>query len=192
VQLVLVRHGEPDMSAGPEDPALSALGRWQARETARYLAREPIVRIIASPLRRARETALPLGEALDIAVEELEGVAEIDRWGARYVSVEDLRADGGPAWEHFLADPIGMLGGDEPAFRRDVLATVRGLGGGGRVAVITHGLPINLLLAEALGLEGLTNFSPRHASVSRVHLGSGGRFAVLSINEATHLAPEAD
>ena len=180
------------MSAGPENPALSSRGRQQARETARYLAREPIERIVSSPLRRAQETAEPLAGALSMAVEELDGVAEIDRWGARYVSVEDLRAAGGPDWQHFLADPVGMLGGDEPAFRRDVLAAVRELGGGGgRVAVITHGLPINLLLGHALGIEGLTNFSPRHASLSRIHVDSGGRFTVLSVNEATHLAPEA-
>lgn len=189
MQLILVRHGEPDMSRGSTDPRLSERGRHQARETATRLSREPITRIVSSPLIRARQTAAPLAEALDLPVEEVEGVAEIDRWGARYVSVEALRAEGGDEWHRFLADPVGTLGGDETAFRRDVLAAVRelALAGEGRVAVMTHGLPINLLLSEALGLDGLTNFSPHHASVSRLHAGGDGRLAVLSINEAIHL-----
>lgn len=192
VQLILIRHGEPDMSAGEHDPPLSARGRAQAQATAERLALEPIDRVIASPLRRARQTAEPLAQRLGLALEEVEGVAEVDRWGARYVSVEDLRRSGGEPWAQFLADPVGALGGDEAAFRNEVLATIEELARGcsGRTAIATHGLPINLVLATWLRLEGLTNFAPLHASVTRLHVGAQGRLTVLSVNESTHLPRE--
>ncbi|GAB5413495.1 MAG: hypothetical protein Cons2KO_10980 [Congregibacter sp.] len=194
VQLILIRHGEPDLSNGADDPPLSQLGLQQARQSAELLSREPINRIVSSPLLRARQTAEPLAAALALPVELVDGVAEVDRWGASYISVEDLRREGGEAWAHFLRDPVGALGGDEAAFRRDVSATFRQLAleVDGRTAVATHGLPINLILAQLLNLDGLTNFSPHHASVTRLHIGDGGRMRVLSINESIHISREVD
>jgi len=193
VQLILIRHGEPDMSAGHDDPPLSARGRAQAEATAERLALEPIDRVVCSPLKRARQTAEPLAARLGLPLEELEGVAEVDRWGARYVSVEDLRRTGGEPWARFLADPVAALGGDELAFRRDVLQALQQLAREcrGRTAIATHGLPINLILATQLGLAGLTNFAPLHASVTRLHVSDSAALSVLSINEGTHLPREA-
>ncbi|MEO0436780.1 MAG: histidine phosphatase family protein [Pseudomonadota bacterium] len=189
MQLILIRHGEPDLSHGTEDPPLSTRGRRQASETAGRLALEPIDRIITSPLLRARQTADALASRTKLEVEVAEGVAEVDRWGASYVSVEALRRQGGQPWANFLADPVGTLGGDEQLFRREVTSALQDIAHStrGRTAVATHGLPINLILAELLGLKGLTNFAPHHASVTRLHIGLGGKMSVLSVNEVTHL-----
>ncbi|MEM8943109.1 MAG: histidine phosphatase family protein [Pseudomonadota bacterium] len=189
MQLILIRHGEPDLSQGNDDPPLSSRGVRQASETAARLALEPVDRIITSPLLRARQTADALASRLNLEVEVAEGVAEVDRWGASYVSVEALRRQGGQPWANFLADPVGTLGGDEQLFRQEVTASIREIAQSthGRTAIATHGLPINLILAELLGLEGLTNFAPHHASVTRLHIGLGGRMSVLSVNEITHL-----
>ena len=189
MQLILIRHGEPDLSDGPEDPPLTVRGHRQAEETAARLALEPIDRIVSSPLLRARQTAEPLAEQLGLQVDVVEGVAEVDRWGANYVSVEALRKQGGQPWANFLADPVGTLGGDEELFRREVSATLQDIAHStqGRTAITTHGLPINLILAELLGLQGLTNFAPHHASVTRLHVSLGGRMSVLTVNEMTHL-----
>lgn len=194
MQLILIRHGEPDLSDGPSDPPLSSRGHHQAAQTAARLADESIDRIVSSPLLRARQTAEPLAAALGLPIDEVEGVAEVDRWGASYVSVEAMRQAGGEPWARFLADPVGALGGDEKAFREEVLATLHELASQtrGRTAVATHGLPINLILAELLKLPGLTNFAPHHASVTRLHVAPGGRLSVLSINEMTHISRSAD
>ncbi|MFN3262609.1 MAG: histidine phosphatase family protein [Pikeienuella sp.] len=69
-----LRHGETTWNAigktqGQLDAPLSDLGRAQAAEAARLLASEPISRIVASPLSRARHTAEAAAEATGAALE---------------------------------------------------------------------------------------------------------------------------
>lgn len=193
MQLILIRHGEPDLSASSVDPPLSEKGIRQAEETAARLSQEAIDALFTSPLLRARQTLEPLAKRIGLTPEVVEGVAEIDYWGGRYLSVEELRKAGGAAWESFLRDPVGTLGGDEKAFRQTVTNAVRGLTQRGvkRVAVATHGFPINVMLSELLTMNGLTNFTPHHGSVTRLHADEAGNLRVLSINEMTHITRDA-
>jgi probable phosphoglycerate mutase len=190
MQLIFVRHGEPDFSASSVDPPLSEKGIRQAEETAIRLSLEPIDKLVTSPLMRARQTISPLAEAIEMSPEVLEGVAEIDQWGGSYLSVEELRKAGGPAWDEFLRDPIAALGGDEKTFRETVTTSVGELTrcGSKRVVIATHGFPINVMLSQILGLDGLTNFTPHHGSVTRLHADDSGRLRVITINEMTHIS----
>ena len=105
-------------------------------------------------------------------------------------STETLRAEGGEAWSRFLADPIGYLGGDPASFRAGVLAalgfTVAKGPGDARVAVFTHGLPINIVLSHALGLDSITRFVVDYGSVTRLRHVGDGRYGVRSVNETGH------
>lgn len=69
--VVLVRHAE---RAGPsaQDPGLTPVGEERARALARLLAEAGITAIHASETRRARDTALPLAEALGLSIESYE------------------------------------------------------------------------------------------------------------------------
>lgn len=72
--LYLVRHGETDHNAagramGQMEVPLNARGTEQARQTAEFLRRYPIERIVSSDLGRSMATAQPLGEARGLAVE---------------------------------------------------------------------------------------------------------------------------
>src|SRR5215218_6168626 len=83
--LYYLRHGETEANAagtiaGSLDVELTKLGREQARVAARGLEHEPITAIYASPLRRARETAQPIAEALGLTVTILDEIAERN-WG---------------------------------------------------------------------------------------------------------------
>ena len=193
MQLILIRHGEPDLSASSVDPPLSKKGLRQAEETAARLSQEPLDALFTSPLLRARQTLDPLAQKLGLTPEIVEGVAEIDYWGGRYVSVEGLRKAGGVAWENFLRDPVGTLGGDEKAFLETVASAMKGLTqrGDKRIAVATHGFPINAMLSEIMNMHGLTNFTPHHGSVTRLHADDAGQLRVLSINEMTHITRDA-
>ncbi|MEL6877168.1 MAG: histidine phosphatase family protein [Pseudomonadota bacterium] len=190
-QLILIRHGEPEMdgTAARIDPALSELGHAQAEHVGARLSGEPIDRIVSSPLRRAHQTALPLADKLGGEVHHVAGIAEVDQDGADYVSVEAWRAEGSAHWDAFLADPVGSLGGDHDVFTGRVRASLDALlaGPGKRIAVFTHGLPINVALAAALGEGSLARFAPRHASVTRMAGSSLSDLRLLSFNEATHL-----
>lgn len=191
MELILVRHGEPDAGPGGRvDPPLTKRGLKQAERAGRYLAEEPIARVYASPLRRAHQTAERVRAHLDCPLEVVEGLSEADAYAedARYVRIEELRRD--PAtFSRFLADPLAFLGADERAFRTAVVAAFAHIveaAAGARVAVVSHGLPMNLLLASVIGVDSLTAFAPAYASVSRVRVGPERRF-VLSVNETAHL-----
>jgi phosphohistidine phosphatase len=71
MRLVLVRHAEAAPGEPDEDRSLTPRGREQSRELAARLAREGVHpdALLTSPLRRARETAELLGEALGVVPE---------------------------------------------------------------------------------------------------------------------------
>jgi probable phosphoglycerate mutase len=106
-----LRHGETDANAagtiaGSLDVELTVLGREQARSAASVLAHRPITAIYASPLRRARETAKPIAEALQLPVTILDGIAERN-WGdlegmPRHTHVRGIKPPGAESAERFM------------------------------------------------------------------------------------------
>ena len=82
MELILVRHGLPERvetrDGSPADPPLAPRGRHQAEALARWLAREEIDAVVASPLRRARQTAEPLARALGVEIALEPDVVEMD------------------------------------------------------------------------------------------------------------------
>lgn len=194
MKLILVRHGRPDENdlERPGDPPLRADGRRQARAVAALLAGEGVTRIVASPLARARETAAPLADRVGLPVDIADGWAEADRYVSRYRSTETLRALGDEKWCRFLSDPIRYLGGDPSSFRAGVLDALRAViaesDAAARVVVFTHGMPINIVLSHALGLEGLVHFPPGYGSITRPRACGDGAVGVVSINESGHHA----
>lgn len=192
MKLVLVRHGRPDEDDAerPHDPPLRADGWAQARAVARHLAAEGITHVVASPLHRAQQTALPLAEALNLPVLTVDGWAEADRTTTRYRSTETLRALDRASWQRFVADPVRFLGSDPDRFRADVLGALQqtlALGDtASHVVVFAHGLPINLVLSHALGLPRITHFHPGYGSITRLRVRAAGVIGVVSINESGH------
>ncbi|MDB5730594.1 MAG: hypothetical protein JWQ03_489 [Variovorax sp.] len=195
MKLVLVRHGRPDEEdlERPHDPPLRADGRAQAEAVADRLVHEGITRIVSSPMARAVQTAQPLADRLGLPIHLMEGWAEADRHVARYRSTETLRALGSVEWERFLADPIAYFGGDAVEFQGEVLgalaATIGASEKDAHFAVFTHGLPINVVLSYALGLDRITHFAPGYASMTRLRALHAGAIGVSSVNERGHLPP---
>ena len=193
MQLVLIRHGKPYISyTDPlSDPPLSGQGRRQAECVAARLVKEGIDRIFSSPQKRATATASVLAGRLGLPITTLDGLAEADRGAARYVSVEQLR-ENREDWQLFLQDPVSFLGGDPVSFRQDVLAAFHSILAAQhakKVAVFTHGIPINVLLGHALGLATMTGFVPHYCSISRLVGTSLEALTVISVNETGHFEP---
>lgn len=192
MRLILIRHGRPDEDdlQSPHDPPLHTDGIRQAVAVGGFLAAEGITRIVSSPLQRARQTAEPLAEALGLRIQIVDGWAEADRGAIKYRSTETLRAEGGDAWTRFLTDPVLYLGGDPAAFRAEVIAalhkTTENEDSAARIAVFTHGLPINIVLSHALGLEKITHFLVGYGSITRLRRAPDGRLGVSSANETAH------
>jgi broad specificity phosphatase PhoE len=200
--LILVRHGataanvqRPYLLQGLRpDLDLTDAGREQARAAAAALRAYPVDRLYCSPLRRARQTAEPIGAALALPPEPHDGFLEADlgawsgltwpeverRWPAEYRAFQDD------------AEAHGYLGGESLGQVRDrALPAAEGLAarhGGETVVVVGHGVVNRVLLAHWLGLP------LRHArllpqdngglSVVELH---GGRAEVRTLNAARHL-----
>jgi probable phosphoglycerate mutase len=196
VDLVLVRHAEPVTIAageveGPADPPLTPEGVEQAERLAAWLAHEPIDALVASPQRRARETAAPVARALGIEVETVEGLAEYDWRVDHYIPTEQLMRSGDARFQAMLDGRWEEFGGDPPGeFTARVCATVDDLVArhpGKRVVAVCHGGVINCAVAQVIGLDRLLWFQPAYASIHRIAAARTGARSLVALNETAHL-----
>jgi broad specificity phosphatase PhoE len=190
VTLYLVRHGRTEANAsglllGHADPPLDDVGRAQAAALA-SVVREP-VRVIVSPLQRARETAAAFG--VEVEVDERWIELDYGEWDAqpltsvppetwvRWRADLDLRPPGG--------ETLRELGGRVRAACESIAAEAVH----GDVVVVTHVSPLKAALAWALGVgdEIAWRLHVTPASVSRVAIRPHGP-SLLSFNEIAHLA----
>lgn len=109
MDLIIVRHGRPirhevegeDESA---DPPLSELGHQQAKRTAEYLKNEGIDHIVASTMKRAHETAIPLADMLGMEIELIDDLKESNHKSKAYIPIEEMDADGADAAKYLEGD----------------------------------------------------------------------------------------
>ena len=197
--LILVRHGETDHTrekkfsgTGGDDPGLNADGRAQVRATAEWLAplAEEIDVVVASPLRRTRETAAIIAELLGTDVEVEDGLAEaaFGTWdGLTFTEVQESHPDDLDAWLGGL--DVAPTGGGE-SFRavdervrrmRDRLLAAHP---GRTVLAVSHVTPIKVLVRLALDapLEALFRMELAPASVTVVSWFPDGQASMRMFN----------
>lgn len=192
MQLVLVRHGQPDAAGDGTsiDPPLSARGQAQAAHVARALAAEPIAHILSSGMARADMTAAPLAAALGLPVAIDTALGEVDRGGRAYVGLDNIRQRGPAEWSRFMAAPLRYYGIDPVRFRAETLTAFDAIlraDTADSVAVFTHGFPINILLAHVLGIDHDARFVPSHGSITRLGGRALSQLTVVSVNEHGHI-----
>jgi len=204
--LVLVRHGVTAHTAakrfsgglGGTNPPLSDEGRAQVRATAEWLrplghgegsARASAV--VASPVRRTRETADILAAELGLPVVEEPGFAEMEfgAWeGLTFAEVQERDPDGLAAWLGRV--DVTPPGGESfRSVRRRVqvgLGKVLAAHRGGTVVVASHVTPIKVLVAEALGapVESVFRMELSPASVTVVSFYDDDRASLRLYNAA--------
>ena len=162
-------YGPEDFGSSPFDDFLARIYGTGAQ--GRQVRRVDITRLMSGP---AREL---LSAAASHAAER----------GGRDLDTEQL------LWAAANMEPTRALlsraGADPVAFRREVLSAFESVlaGDAAKVAVFTHGLPINVVLSHALGLDRITHFVPHYCSISRLSGDSLDRLSVVSVNETTFL-----
>jgi len=201
VELLLIRHAEPvrigpGTAAGPADPHLTERGRAQADRLAAWLAVERVDAVLSSPLRRARDTAEPVGRALGVDVEVVDNLMEYDARSDFYIPVEELRETRDHHWTAMIEGRWDELGGEPPdQFRARIVPCVGAIierFPGGTVAAVCHGGVINVYLAALLGLDRHLWFHPEYTSISRVAAARTGERSVVTLNETAHLVATRD
>jgi probable phosphoglycerate mutase len=194
MDLIVVRHALPerrDGDAATADPPLSEVGRRQAAVTSDFLSAEQIDHIVASPLRRAIQTAEPLARRLGIEIELIEGLREIDPFRGAYVPVEEMTQEH-PVAQDFLDDWRSLFvneGGYE-AFRSVVLESfgkVIAANRGRRVAAFCHGTVIGTYLTTLLGSADPFALLPDYCGLCRLKAASNGMRTLRSVNETGHV-----
>jgi broad specificity phosphatase PhoE len=158
--LLFIRHAQTDMAGtfcGHSDPPINSDGRLQVRELVAHLATERFDAIYSSDLHRAVDTADALAHAFGVAVVTRPALREIhfgDWEGLRWNEIEQRDAAYARRWiETFPALPAP--GGESFAgFERRVIDEVDRLlylAGDKRIAVVTHGGVMRIVLRSHLG-----------------------------------------
>lgn len=163
-ELLLTRHGETvwhhdnRYAGGGSDIDLTDRGRAQARALGAWARTQAIDQVVCSPVRRARETAAPVGAALDLPVHVFEGLREVDFGVAEGRTMAELLAIDAGVVHRFRADPVAHpFPESEPsaAAAARAVAALRGIAAqwpGGRVLVVAHNTLLRLALCQLLGI----------------------------------------
>ncbi|NOT40038.1 MAG: histidine phosphatase family protein [Alphaproteobacteria bacterium] len=160
-RLYLIRHGEPSgtwgQSADP-DPGLTELGRSQAESAGERLAKTPPKLIVSSPLRRARETAIPLARTMNVDPKIAEAVAEIP------TPASIPFAQRGDWLRNLMMGEWSAADASLQTWRDGVVAYLASLQDD--TAVFSHFVAINVALGAAIGDDRVVCFKPAHASIT--------------------------
>lgn len=163
--LVFIRHAETDMAGtfcGQSDPPINLSGQTQVNGLIARLAVETFDAVYSSDLRRAMETATPIAEAFRLPLHATSDLREIhfgDWEGLTWNEIEEHDRDYAHRWvQSFPALP--SPGGESFAsFERRVLrevAQLRSIENAKRIAVITHGGVMRVVLRAVLGYSDRT------------------------------------
>jgi probable phosphomutase (TIGR03848 family) len=191
--ILLVRHGLtpttgrllPGRKPGLH---LSDAGRQQADAAAARIAKlKRVSAIYASPLERARETAMPIARVRGLALRIERGLLELDvgRWTGERLD----RASKRPEWSTVQRHPSGFRfpGGESfmemQARMTDTLARLVERHRGGVIVAVSHADPIKAVVAHALGmhLDLFQRLVIAPASITTIAY-AGGPPMVLGVN----------
>jgi ribonuclease H / adenosylcobalamin/alpha-ribazole phosphatase len=190
--LVLVRHGvtahtiEKRFSGGlaSANPGLSDEGRDQIRSVASWLSplADRVDAVVTSPVRRTRESAEILAEALGHPLQEEPGFAEMEfgAWdGLTFAEVAEKHQSDLDAWLGSLETAPGGTGESFRSVEERVLAGLQRLlddHAGRTVVVVSHVTPIKTMVAHAVDapLTSVFRMELSPASVTVLSFFTGG------------------
>ncbi len=203
VEVLLVRHGASEAALpgrsfplvdGQGDPALSEIGRAQARAVAAELRGEEISGIFVSNLRRTDETAAPLAavagheatvlpDLREVFLGELEGGA----YRIKVAEGDPIVAEAGrrERWDVIPgAESPQAFSGRLRAAIGEIVATVPV---GTTAVAFVHGAVIGDLCAMATGSRPFAFLNADNGSISRLIVHGDGSWLLRSFNETRHL-----
>jgi probable phosphoglycerate mutase len=207
VEVVLVRHGASEAALpgqsfslvdGQGDPALSEVGRAQARSVATALSAEPFAAMFASNLRRTQETARPLAEENGLDVKVLADLREVFLGELEGGGYRIKLAEGHPlVAEAARQERWDVIPGAESpeAFsgrlRSAIEEIVASVPAGTSAVAFAHGAVIGQLCAMAAASRPFAFLHADNGSITRLIVHGDGRWLLRSFNETQHLDPPA-
>jgi broad specificity phosphatase PhoE len=169
---------------GRSDVALTLAGRAQAAKLARALGGLPIDRLLTSPLVRARETADAIASTIGVLPALDERLIDVDtgRWTG--LTEHDAITDDPIAFDRYRRFPQAARfpGGESmPDAERRVLRALADLHGSKSrlTVVVSHELPIRLVLARLRGDDGSWMWYPPLPPTSQIEVRVDGNGVFL-------------
>ncbi len=166
--LILIRHGETPYNRhkryqGHRDTPLTSKGKRQTKEIALRLRNEPLDAIYASDLKRTRYTAQAINRYHSLKINILPQLREIDFGDWEGKTHDEVQREWGGLLDGWEKEPSKIKiprGESIRGLAERVRSTVKKILSDHpdqRIAIITHGGPIRIVLLDALGL-GLNNW----------------------------------
>jgi len=195
----LLRHGRTEHTperrySGRNDLPLSVTGRAEAEAAAARAAELGIEVVVASTVRRARETAEIVAGSLGLPVEYDDDLVELDFGDLEGLTLDEARTKHPLATRRFMSDvTVAAPGGESIADVSVRVARARrrllDRHAGRTVLVVSHVTPIKLLLAAALEVGDAIAHRVflDAASFCTVTWSSDGRASVRLVNDTSHL-----
>jgi len=174
LRLLLLRHGETAWNRerrfqGWTDTPLSEAGLAQAEAAARELKEHALAAVYASPLQRARDTAALIAAPHGLEVETDPDFKEVSFGQWEGLTVDEVRERDAALYEAWVETPHLVFppeGESLAEARLRVLAGLERLRAGhpdAVVCLVAHGIPVRILILEALGL-GLDRIWSLHSA----------------------------
>ena len=195
----LLRHGQTEHTperrfSGRNDLPLSRTGRAEAEAAAARAVELGIEVIVASPLRRTRETAEIVAATLGLPIEFDDDLVELDFGDIEGMTFEEAAKKHPLAARRFRTDVTMAAPGGESVMdvstrvaraRRRILERHAGKS----VLVVTHVTPIKLMLTAGLDVDEdvVHRVFLEAASLCAVTWSSDGRSSVRLVNDTAHL-----
>jgi len=191
--LILLRHGETDSTVmrkfsgpGGDDPGLNDTGREQALRAAAALGAElRIDALLASPMRRTRETADVVASALGLQVEAVDGFRECGFGDWDGYTLQEVREQWPVEVDAWLTSHEARPPGGESIIEvqrrvEEALSRTLSTYAGKTIVVVSHVNPIKLVVRRCLDapLHSIHRMLVAPASVTTVSFYESGASAL--------------
>ena len=173
-RLRLIRHGRAVSASagGDEDSGLSLIGVKEALAVPALFVGDRPERLLVSPLRRTRETALPLVAAFGLEREIEPAYGELPwRDGQTVIArAEELKRELAGSWKELDAARRSWR---EKLIRKALSET-------GDIAIVTHFVAINVLVGLAMDDDRIVVTRPANASLTEIAV-EGARLRIVRL-----------
>lgn len=199
--VLLIRHAQTDWNKtgrwqGHIDIPLNEKGHYQADLLAQRLANWPIQAIYSSDLKRATQTAAPIGAKLGLVPVKEPALRERNGGSYQGMTGEELQAHFGEEWHRVRQDGFAPPNGEsnlELAVRMNTaFQQIVSQHEGDMIAVVSHGGAMRVLISHVLGLPlgRPASFSLRgNTGLSIIEINEHGPVLTL-LNDVSHLENE--
>lgn len=203
-KIYLIRHGETEANntfkfQGHIDNPLNAKGISQAQELGKYYEGIKLDRIYSSSMRRARQTAEPLGLYHNLDVEPLDELKEIcfgDWEGLGYEEIKNTWGDQVDLFFNRPGDcrvPNGESFADVAKRVKRVFDKIINTNKEQNIAIVSHGGVVRVQICLLLGLDlnKLWLFNVGNASTTCISSWEN-RFSIEYTNNTSYLSPNGE